>query len=537
MDSSNLYYLRQMVQVEPLVNNWYAWSFLISPATTAMIMANSHLPIMESYIRSPELHEAAVKKPEMLGGPFIDYPVRQIEKINNMKINTEEKLQYSLELAVAFQGLANLLKEKGNGQSLEALYTEIPQVLRGYVELVYDLDNKPSFRIMESLLYQSKYYLKESQSVALSLINEDYRPFCLSTPRLINPQQLHIKLPYEDKFYDKLFSLKESPMPLNYIEGMFKEIPCSDAKSWELFRSFLTAEPPQRNIDNRNYTENDIRVRYFGHACILIESNDCNILIDPVISYQYPNGIKRYTYSDLPDVIDYLVITHAHQDHVLLEHLLQLRHKVKCVVVPRSGSGFLQDPSLKLFFKHFGYKNVIEIDELESISIAGGSITGIPFLGEHSDLNIRTKIAHLIELKGKKILCAADSNNIEPLMYKYVHDVVGNIDVLFIGMECDGAPLSWLYGSLLTTPVSRQMDQSRRLSGSNYDRAIAIVDQFSCEQVYVYAMGQEPWLNYIMSIKYDENSKPYIESTKLISECVSRGIKSERLFGIKDIYV
>ena len=46
------------------------------------------------------------------------------------------------------------------------------------------------------------------------------------------------------------------------------------------------------------------------------------------------------------------------------------------------------------------------------------------------------------------------------------------------------------------------MDESRRLSGSNYAQAINIVEEFDCREVYVYAMGQEPWLNYVMSIKY-----------------------------------
>jgi hypothetical protein len=61
-------------------------------------------------------------------------------------------------------------------------------------------------------------------------------------------------------------------------------------------------------------------------------------------------------------------------------------------------------------------------------------------------------MAYLINLKGNRILCAADSNNIDPRLYERLHKLIGDIDILFIGMECDGAPLSWLYGSLLTKP-------------------------------------------------------------------------------------
>jgi hypothetical protein len=102
-------------------------------------------------------------------------------------------------------------------------------------------------------------------------------------------------------------------------------------------------------------------------------------------------------------------------------------------------------------------------------------------------------------------------------------------------MECNGAPLSWLYGPLLTQRVERSMDESRRLAGSNYEQARLIVDLFHCREVYVYAMGQEPWLNYIMSIKYTAESRPIVESDRLIQSCQERGIIAERLFGEKEI--
>jgi hypothetical protein len=48
-------------------------------------------------------------------------------------------------------------------------------------------------------------------------------------------------------------------------------------------------------------------------------------------------------------------------------------------------------------------------------------------------------------------------------------------------------------------------------------------------------MGQEPWLNYIMSIKYSEQSNPIVQSNLLVEECRRRGIVAERLFGEKEI--
>ena len=97
--------------------------------------------------------------------------------------------------------------------------------------------------------------------------------------------------------------------------------------------------------------------------------------------------------------------------------------------------------------------------------------------------------------------------------------------------------MSWLYGPLLTQRLERPKDQSRRLAGSNYERALGIVDQLHCKEVYVYAMGQEPWLNYVMSLKYTDTSNPIIESNRLIEACRTRGITAERLWGEKEVFL
>src|SRR4029077_20896203 len=70
---TDLLYLRQDIQVEPLVDQWYAWSHLIPPATTARNITHRHFRIMDSYVNSPRVHATAVKDPQMLGGPFIDH--------------------------------------------------------------------------------------------------------------------------------------------------------------------------------------------------------------------------------------------------------------------------------------------------------------------------------------------------------------------------------------------------------------------------------------------------------------------------------
>ena len=75
------HFLKPNVVIEPLFERWYAWSHLVSPATAAMNVTDRHLKIMNSYIQTPMLHEAAVKNPAMLGGPFMDFPDRSIDKV------------------------------------------------------------------------------------------------------------------------------------------------------------------------------------------------------------------------------------------------------------------------------------------------------------------------------------------------------------------------------------------------------------------------------------------------------------------------
>jgi L-ascorbate metabolism protein UlaG (beta-lactamase superfamily) len=431
-------------------------------------------------------------------------------------------------LADAIQRLDDLLRNEAAGYSLEPLYPKVPEPLRGYVELVYDLNNHPSFRLLEPLLYRSRYYDSSAQSLMLSLIQKDDRPFVLSTPRLKEAGNVHLRLPFRHKGIDALFRMKQTPATFSSIKEALELSDEDDAP----LRTFLTAEPPPSYTE---YTGTGVRWRYFGHACILVETAGLSILLDPVLSYTYESDVSRYTYGDLPDRIDYVLITHNHQDHILFETLLQLRHKIGTVVVPRSAGGALQDPSLKLLLREIGFRNVVELDEMETLELPQGSITGLPFFGEHADLDIRTKLAYLCRLGRHSLLFAADSCNIESCLYDHVHRLVGDVDALFLGMECDGAPLSWLYGPLLTKPVDRKMDQSRRLAGSNYERGIDIVNRFRCKDVFVYAMGQEPWLNYIMSVKYTEQSNPIVSSNKLIENCRSRGLQAERLFGEKEI--
>ncbi|MBC9912784.1 MBL fold metallo-hydrolase [Chitinophaga varians] len=528
--NKNSWYVKPNLVLEPLFDRWYAWSHLISPATSAMNVTNRHLKILNSYIQNPQVHMAAAKNPKMKGGPFVDFDRNRVAEIKQLREVTMQEKASQINFAAAVAELNALLDKSARGYAMDQLYSLVPDALRGFVELVYDLNNKPTFRIFEKLLYHSEYYREASQSIALWITNNDERPFVLSTPRLEEPGVVHVNIPFRHAAIDMLGEMRRTP-------GNKDELAAAMGiaeKDMPLFDTFFTQEPP---VAYEPYTGDKIRMRYFGHACILVETKEVSVLVDPVISYHgYSTDVTRYSEAHLPDKIDYVLITHNHQDHILFETLLSLRHRIGTIVVPKSGAGSLQDPDLKLMFNAIGFDNVTEAGEFDTVGHANCRITGIPFMGEHSDLDIRSKLCYHVKIGQYKLMFAADSCNIEPRIYEQVYKITGPVDSLFLGMECDGAPLSWLYGPLLTQDMPKDMDGSRRLAGSNYERGRAMVNVFKPRELYVYAMGMEPWLEFISSIKYTDESNPIIQSNKLIAECQSRGIVSERLFGEKELF-
>lgn len=524
-----LVYLKPNVVIEPLFDRWYAWTHLLSPATCAMNITGRHLKIMNSYIQAPHIHAAAVKNPKMLGGPFMDYGKDRSEEVKALFEQTRTKQQHMIAFSEAVKELTQILKSKAKGFSLEPLYEQVPEMLKGYVELVYDLNNYPSFRFFEPLLFDSEYYCKSSQSVALWLTNNDERPFVLSTPRLEDEGVLLLDVPFDHPGIDAISRMKRNAQPIEKIERLFN----ITEQQQELFRSFFTETAPPVY---KKYEGDKIRMRYFGHACILVETKDVSILIDPLISYYgYLSSVSHFSDVDLPDTIDYVLITHNHQDHILFETLLPLRHKIKNIVVPRTRSGALQDPSVKLCLEQIGFSNITEIDEMEAVAFKDCTITGVPFTGEHCDLNIRAKICYHVKIDQFSLLFVADSRIVEPRLYQHIHRKTGDIDVIFLGMECDGAPLTWLYGPLLTEELPRDKDNTRRLSGSDCEKGMGLINIFNPREAYVYAMGQEPWVEFISSVRYTNESNPIIQSNMLIEECKQKGVIAERLYGEKEI--
>lgn len=532
MSSKPVYRLGDSTVIEPLVNRWQAWLNTLSPVTYSLHLRNYQIKLLQSYLSDPRPHADAYSKPKMRSGSFVGIPEARAAEVKQLLERTQTDQADNLRFAKEIIDFGNYLVEEAVGQSLDPYYAKMPDSLKGYAELVYDYYNRPTVRLFENLLYQSPYYRSDLQSFRLfEHKRDDARPFIMNTPRLPEPDCLDWQTPFDSPEADDLFKLDCQPQPLERISEMLRLTRADDQRLLRLLSE--GAAPACEKWDGPT-----ARIRYFGHACVLVEWKGVSILTDPYISATpSEGGAERLTYRDLPEKIDYVIITHNHHDHFCLESLLRLRHRIECLVVPRSFGFVSGDPSLKLLAKRIGFKKVIDLDALESIELPDGEIISIPFMGEHGDLP-HGKTAYVIRAGTEQALFAADSDCLDTRMYRHIRRVIGPIDTVFLGMECVGAPLSWSCGPFFPFAPAPEHERTRRYKGCDSVRGMKLLEAVGAERIYIYAMGMEPWFEHLLGLAYTEDAKQIIESNKLLAEARERGFSvAERLFGKCDIHL
>jgi L-ascorbate metabolism protein UlaG (beta-lactamase superfamily) len=530
---NELYRFSRSTVVEPLVNRWSACSPCIAPLTASLYANHYQLPNLRQYLESPEVAVEACRNPKYRAGRFVNIPPHRAQEVKAFVEQTEKEYADSIRLAreaLRFQVLLNT--QAAAGLPLAPLYGKLPDELRGYVELLYDYFTRPMLRVSEPLLYESRHYRPHLQSFQLfPLASDASREFIFSTPRLPSPQAADWPVPFNDPRVDELFRLDAQPRPLAHIRELLGLRAADDGLLAQLVQACpaaLPAAPPAPP------PEGAVRIRHFGHACVLVEWQGVSILVDPCFGCvprepaPAAGGAARLSYEDLPAHIDFALVTHNHHDHYSLETLLRIRHKLGCLVVPRAHGLHHGDISLKLLSRRIGFRNVVELDTLESIPLPGGRIVGVPFLGEHSDLP-HAKTAYVVEAHGQRMLFAADSDCLDARLYQHLADALGPVQTVFLGLECVGAPMTWSCGALFAIKPTLQQDQQRRQHGCDAERGLRMLQALKAQRLYVYAMGLEPWYEWLLGLAYTDDAPQIREMRQILVQARQAGLREARL--------
>ena len=515
-------FLRPDAIIEPLVDGFYAWLHTVTPVQAAMNLAFVQVPLLESCLQSPLVHINACRNPQLRGGFFVGIEESRSGEVRDLLASIKRDRAEMLGFAQAVAEAEELVRTSATGFDLTPLYPKLPSALSGLVEIAYDTSNQPAIRYIEPGGVQEQ-RLHRGASIGSAIsgnrgrapVHLEHTAACLigspGPADTVPASRSGGAVQVEGARYDA---------------GWLREMLELDDDETAALAGLMAKQP---DLSADRHIDSGARIRYFNHACLVLQTPEAAIITDPWVSAD-ASATDRFTYRDLPDHIDLALITHGHQDHIVLETLLALRGRIGTVVVPRSSRGNMADPSIALYLSHLGLP-VTEVDDFSEVEFPGGTVTATPFLGEHADLDIRAKSTYCVRLGGPAVFVGADSSGIDPGLYRYMRGEVGQVDVAFLGMECAGAPLTWLYQGLLTKPVTKKMSDSRTLSGSNAEQAAGIMTELGASEAYVYAMGEESWLGHVMATTYNEDSYQLKQVAEFVAWCADHGIKSDHLLG------
>ena len=134
----------------------------------------------------------------------------------------------------------------------------------------------------------------------------------------------------------------------HYYDGKFNNLEESSVSTGSFFGTLLdymvgsSDRSPGETVPTLPYQqaeveENDVRITWFGHSTILVETHDTTLLFDPVFGSDNLNPLvfgpapfdyeHTYKASQLPE-IDYVFISHDHYDHLDMSTVQSLEDSI-----------------------------------------------------------------------------------------------------------------------------------------------------------------------------------------------------------------
>ncbi|MBQ0148663.1 MAG: metal-dependent hydrolase [Flavobacteriaceae bacterium] len=158
-----------------------------------------------------------------------------------------------------------------------------------------------------------------------------------------------------------------------------------------------------------------MKIQYLGHASLLIEANEKSIVVDPFIT---PNELaKSIDFENLK--ADYIVITHAHQDHVY--DVEELAKKTGAKIISNAEiAGYYANKGYDSHGMNTGGKFDFDFGSIRStIAFHSSSFADGTYGGDPN--------GYIIESNGKRIYIAGDT----ALTYemKLIPEIAGEIDL------------------------------------------------------------------------------------------------------------
>lgn len=191
-------------------------------------------------------------------------------------------------------------------------------------------------------------------------------------------------------------------------------------------------------------SEDEVRVTWFGHSSLLLQMHGMNILIDPVLSERSSPvsfvGNKRFSQppvevGDLP-VIDLLVLSHDHYDHMDYNVIKEIDGKVGQYIVPLGVENHLERWGVD-------EKKIQNMAWWEETTVGGLTVGCTParhYSGRSLDDQFATLWASWVfQDEYHKVFESGDSGYGN--QYEKIHDKYGDFD--FVMTDCAQYDVNW----------------------------------------------------------------------------------------------